>query len=61
MKPEYIIPAHCTGFETIVAFSREMPNEFTNEPTDIANRNRGGFPKVEMLSNAIKPPDGQKA
>ena len=28
MKPDYIIPAHCTGFETIVAFSKEMPNEF---------------------------------
>jgi 7,8-dihydropterin-6-yl-methyl-4-(beta-D-ribofuranosyl)aminobenzene 5'-phosphate synthase len=28
MKPDYIIPTHCTGFETIVAFSREMPNEF---------------------------------
>jgi len=29
MKPDYIVPAHCTGFEAIVAFSREMPNEFT--------------------------------
>jgi 7,8-dihydropterin-6-yl-methyl-4-(beta-D-ribofuranosyl)aminobenzene 5'-phosphate synthase len=28
MKPDYIIPTHCTGFETIAAFSREMPNEF---------------------------------
>ena len=28
MKPDYIVPAHCTGFETIVAFSKEMPNEF---------------------------------
>ena len=28
MKPDYIVPAHCTGFETIVAFSREMPDEF---------------------------------
>ena len=28
MKPDYIIPAHCTGFETIMAFSKEMPNEF---------------------------------
>ncbi len=28
MKPDYIVPAHCTGFETTVAFSREMPNEF---------------------------------
>jgi len=29
MKPDYIVPMHCTGFETIVAFSREMPGEFT--------------------------------
>jgi 7,8-dihydropterin-6-yl-methyl-4-(beta-D-ribofuranosyl)aminobenzene 5'-phosphate synthase len=29
MKPDYIVPAHCTGFEAIVAFSKEMPNEFT--------------------------------
>ena len=29
MKPDHIVPAHCTGFEAIVAFSREMPNEFT--------------------------------
>ncbi len=29
MKPDYIIPMHCTGFETIVAFAKEMPNEFT--------------------------------
>ncbi len=28
MKPDYIVPTHCTGFEAIVAFSREMPNEF---------------------------------
>jgi 7,8-dihydropterin-6-yl-methyl-4-(beta-D-ribofuranosyl)aminobenzene 5'-phosphate synthase len=28
MKPDYIVPAHCTGFEALVAFSREMPNEF---------------------------------
>jgi len=28
MKPDMIVPAHCTGFEAIVAFSREMPNEF---------------------------------
>lgn len=29
MKPDYIVPTHCTGFEAIVAFSREMPTEFT--------------------------------
>jgi len=28
IKPDYIVPTHCTGFEAIVAFSREMPNEF---------------------------------
>ena len=28
MKPDYIVPTHCTGFEAIVSFSREMPNEF---------------------------------
>ncbi len=28
MKPDYILPTHCTGFEAIVAFSKEMPNEF---------------------------------
>jgi 7,8-dihydropterin-6-yl-methyl-4-(beta-D-ribofuranosyl)aminobenzene 5'-phosphate synthase len=29
MKPDYIVPAHCTGFEAIVAFSKEMPEAFT--------------------------------
>jgi len=29
MKPDYIIPMHCTGFEAIVTFSKEMPKEFT--------------------------------
>ncbi len=29
MKPDHIVPAHCTGFETIVAFSKEMPDAFT--------------------------------
>jgi 7,8-dihydropterin-6-yl-methyl-4-(beta-D-ribofuranosyl)aminobenzene 5'-phosphate synthase len=28
MRPDQIVPAHCSGFETIVAFSKEMPNEF---------------------------------
>ncbi len=28
MKPDYVMAGHCTGFETIVAFSKEMPNEF---------------------------------
>jgi len=28
MKPDYIIPTHCTGFEAMIAFSKEMPNEF---------------------------------
>ena len=26
--PEYIVPTHCTGFEAIVAFAREMPDQF---------------------------------
>jgi 7,8-dihydropterin-6-yl-methyl-4-(beta-D-ribofuranosyl)aminobenzene 5'-phosphate synthase len=29
MKPDYIVPTHCTGFEAINAFNRAMPNEFT--------------------------------
>ncbi|MGZ3604009.1 MAG: MBL fold metallo-hydrolase [Thermodesulfobacteriota bacterium] len=28
VKPDYIIPTHCSGFEAIVAFGKEMPNEF---------------------------------
>jgi 7,8-dihydropterin-6-yl-methyl-4-(beta-D-ribofuranosyl)aminobenzene 5'-phosphate synthase len=28
MNPEYIIPTHCTGFEAISAFAREMPDQF---------------------------------
>lgn len=28
MKPDFIAPTHCTGFEAIVAFSKEMPKEF---------------------------------
>lgn len=28
MKPDYIIPTHCTGFEAISTFAREMPAEF---------------------------------
>jgi metal-dependent hydrolase (beta-lactamase superfamily II) len=27
-RPDYIARTHCTGFEAIVTFSREMPNEF---------------------------------
>jgi 7,8-dihydropterin-6-yl-methyl-4-(beta-D-ribofuranosyl)aminobenzene 5'-phosphate synthase len=29
MKPDFIAPTHCTGFEAVVAFSKEMTNEFT--------------------------------
>jgi len=29
MKPDYVVPAHCTGFEALVAFSKEMPDAFT--------------------------------
>jgi 7,8-dihydropterin-6-yl-methyl-4-(beta-D-ribofuranosyl)aminobenzene 5'-phosphate synthase len=28
IKPRYIVPAHCTGFEATVTFSREMPEAF---------------------------------
>jgi 7,8-dihydropterin-6-yl-methyl-4-(beta-D-ribofuranosyl)aminobenzene 5'-phosphate synthase len=33
MKPDHIVPAHCTGFEAIVAFSKEMPDAFTLNTT----------------------------
>jgi 7,8-dihydropterin-6-yl-methyl-4-(beta-D-ribofuranosyl)aminobenzene 5'-phosphate synthase len=26
--PDYVVPTHCTGFETITAFAREMPDQF---------------------------------
>ena len=26
--PDYIMPMHCTGFEAIVAFAKEMPDQF---------------------------------
>jgi 7,8-dihydropterin-6-yl-methyl-4-(beta-D-ribofuranosyl)aminobenzene 5'-phosphate synthase len=28
MKPDHIVPTHCTGFEAISAFSKEMPAQF---------------------------------
>jgi 7,8-dihydropterin-6-yl-methyl-4-(beta-D-ribofuranosyl)aminobenzene 5'-phosphate synthase len=28
MKPDFIAPAHCTGFEAMVVFSKEMPEAF---------------------------------
>jgi len=28
MRPDYIVGTHCTGFRALMAFSREMPNEF---------------------------------
>jgi 7,8-dihydropterin-6-yl-methyl-4-(beta-D-ribofuranosyl)aminobenzene 5'-phosphate synthase len=28
MRPQYVAPAHCTGFEAVVAFSQYMPSEF---------------------------------
>jgi len=28
MAPDYIMPIHCTGFEAIVAFAKEMPDQF---------------------------------
>jgi 7,8-dihydropterin-6-yl-methyl-4-(beta-D-ribofuranosyl)aminobenzene 5'-phosphate synthase len=28
IAPEYIVPLHCTGFEAIAAFAREMQDQF---------------------------------
>ncbi len=28
IQPDYVVPAHCTGFEAIAAFAREMPDQF---------------------------------
>jgi 7,8-dihydropterin-6-yl-methyl-4-(beta-D-ribofuranosyl)aminobenzene 5'-phosphate synthase len=28
INPEYILPTHCTGFEAITAFAKEMPDKF---------------------------------
>jgi 7,8-dihydropterin-6-yl-methyl-4-(beta-D-ribofuranosyl)aminobenzene 5'-phosphate synthase len=28
MAPDYIIPMHCIGFEALVAFAKEMPDQF---------------------------------
>jgi 7,8-dihydropterin-6-yl-methyl-4-(beta-D-ribofuranosyl)aminobenzene 5'-phosphate synthase len=28
MKPDYVVPTHCTGFTAMTAFSKEMPNQF---------------------------------
>jgi 7,8-dihydropterin-6-yl-methyl-4-(beta-D-ribofuranosyl)aminobenzene 5'-phosphate synthase len=28
IRPDYIVPTHCTGFEAIAAFAREMPDQF---------------------------------
>jgi 7,8-dihydropterin-6-yl-methyl-4-(beta-D-ribofuranosyl)aminobenzene 5'-phosphate synthase len=28
INPDYIVPTHCTGFEAITAFAREMPENF---------------------------------
>lgn len=29
MKPDHIVPTHCTGFEAIVEFGKQMPEQFT--------------------------------
>ena len=26
--PDYIVPTHCTGFEAVMRFAREMPEQF---------------------------------
>lgn len=28
IAPEYVVPMHCTGFEAVTTFAREMPNQF---------------------------------
>ena len=28
INPDYIVPMHCTGYEAITTFEREMPNQF---------------------------------
>jgi 7,8-dihydropterin-6-yl-methyl-4-(beta-D-ribofuranosyl)aminobenzene 5'-phosphate synthase len=28
IRPDYIVPTHCTGFEAITAFARELPDQF---------------------------------
>jgi 7,8-dihydropterin-6-yl-methyl-4-(beta-D-ribofuranosyl)aminobenzene 5'-phosphate synthase len=28
IDPDYIVPTHCTGFEAITTFAREMPDKF---------------------------------
>jgi 7,8-dihydropterin-6-yl-methyl-4-(beta-D-ribofuranosyl)aminobenzene 5'-phosphate synthase len=28
INPQYIVPTHCTGFEAVEAFSKEMPDQF---------------------------------
>jgi 7,8-dihydropterin-6-yl-methyl-4-(beta-D-ribofuranosyl)aminobenzene 5'-phosphate synthase len=28
MAPDYVVPMHCTGFEAVGEFAREMPNQF---------------------------------
>jgi 7,8-dihydropterin-6-yl-methyl-4-(beta-D-ribofuranosyl)aminobenzene 5'-phosphate synthase len=28
INPQYIVPTHCTGFEAIDAFKKEMPDQF---------------------------------
>ena len=28
INPQYIVPTHCTGYEAITAFAREMPEQF---------------------------------
>jgi 7,8-dihydropterin-6-yl-methyl-4-(beta-D-ribofuranosyl)aminobenzene 5'-phosphate synthase len=28
LRPDYVVPTHCTGFEAMTAFRREMPDQF---------------------------------
>src|SRR4030042_2502223 len=35
IRPDYIVPTHCTGFEAISAFAREMPDQFILNTAEI--------------------------
>ena len=28
LRPDYVVPTHCTGFEAMTAFARAMPEQF---------------------------------
>ena len=54
--PDFIAPAHCTGFEAIVAFSQAMPEEFIlntagTQYTFSASRSKGLFLQTRGASS----------